>query len=214
MMLLTMLSLTFGALAQDLPEAKTVTNPGTGRLWTEGKSRMMVGMEGNARNVGDLITIEISEKTSTRVMAGTQSQRNSRVNAGVNSLFGVDSKLLSLYPDIGGQLAMDVQNTADFAGDGETSREGLLQGQLTCKVVEVRDNGNLVIFGWKEVRSNQEVQYLSLSGMVRPQDIQSNNTVYSHLIAEARIEYTGSGVVADKQSPGFGTRVVDHVWPF
>jgi flagellar L-ring protein precursor FlgH len=50
--------------------------------------------------------------------------------------------------------------------------------------------------------------------MVRPQDIGSNNVVLSHLIAEARIEYTGSGVVGDKQAPGFGTRVVDHVWPF
>ena len=64
------------------------------------------------------------------------------------------------------------------------------------------------------MRSNKETQYLSLSGMVRPQDIKANNTLQSHLIAEARIEYTGSGVVADKQSPGFGTRIVDHVWPF
>lgn len=89
-----------------------------------------------------------------------------------------------------------------------------MAGTLTCKVVEVRPNGNLVILGWKEVRSNKETQYLSLSGMVRPQDIKSNNTIPSDLIAEARIEYTGSGVVADKQAPGYGVRALDHVWPF
>jgi flagellar L-ring protein FlgH len=196
------------------PTGVKVETGADGQLFDANKSRALLGMEGNSRGVGDLITIEISEKTSTKVMAGTQTQRDSRVNAGVNTFFGLESKITSLYPDIGGQIAMDVQNNSAFMGDGETSREGLLQGQLTCKVVEVRPNGNLVIFGWKEVRSNQEVQYLSLSGMVRPQDIGSNNVVLSHLIAEARIEYTGSGVVGDKQAPGFGTRVVDHVWPF
>jgi flagellar L-ring protein precursor FlgH len=215
MKIVTLMLMTSNVFAQDTSlNAETSTSPRSGSLWSDSRARMLVGMEGNARMVGDLITIEISEQTSTRVQAGTESSRNSSVNAGVSSLFGIDAKLLSLYPDIGGSLSMDVKNSNDFRGDGQTTREGLLEGQITCKVVEVRPNGNLVIFGWKEVRSNQETQYLSLSGMVRPQDIQSNNTVFSHLIAEARIEYTGAGVVADKQSPGIGTRVVDHVWPF
>ena len=212
--MLAIFFMTLTALAQDKPEAITVTPATTGSLWMDRQSRRLAGMEGGKAEVGDLITVVISEQMSTRVAAGTQSRRDSRVNAGVSSLFGVDSKILSLYPDIGGALAMDVNNTSDFNGDGETTREGLLQGTLTCKVIDDKTNGNLVIFGWKEVRTNQETQYLSLSGVIRPQDIQANNTILSDLVAEARIEYTGSGVVADKQSPGFGTRVVDHVWPF
>ena len=82
----------------------------------------------------------------------------------------------------------------------------MLQGTLTCEVIAVKSNGNLVVFGWKEVRSNRETQYLSLSGEVRPQDIRANNTIDSNLLANARIEYTGSGVVSDKQGPGLGTR--------
>ena len=73
---------------------------------------------------------------------------------------------------------------------------------------------NLVVFGWKEVRANKETQYLSLSGIVRPQDIRNDNTIASDLIAEARIEYTGTGVVGDKQSPGVGAHIMDNVWPF
>lgn len=203
------------AMAQDpAVQAQTATSAKSGSLWTDGRARMLVGMEGNARMVGDLITVTISERTSTSVMAGTQTTRDSQVSAGIGSIFGLEQKLFSLYPELGGSIAMDANSGSDFRGDGTTTREGALAGTLTCKVVEVRPNGNLVILGWKEVRSNKETQYLSLSGMVRPQDIKSNNTIPSDLIAEARIEYTGSGVVADKQAPGYGVRALDHVWPF
>ena len=203
------------AMAQDpAVQAQTATSANAGSLWIDGRARMLVGMEGNARMVGDLITVTISERTSTSVMAGTQTTRDSQVSAGVGSIFGLEQKLFSLYPELGGKIEMDANSGSDFRGDGTTTREGALAGTLTCKVVEVRPNGNLVVLGWKEVRSNKETQYLSLSGMVRPQDIKSNNTIPSDLIAEARIEYTGSGVVADKQSPGYGVRALDHVWPF
>ncbi len=203
------------AMAQDpAVRAETVTSATSGSLWSDGRARMLVGMEGNARMVGDLITVTISERTSTSVVAGTQTARDSQVSAGIGSIFGLEQKLFSLYPELGGKIEMDATSGSDFRGDGTTTREGALQGTLTCKVVEVRPNGNLVVLGWKEVRSNKETQYLSLSGMVRPQDIKADNTIPSDLIAEARIEYTGSGVVADKQAPGVGVRAMDHVWPF
>ena len=194
--------------------AITGTNSQSGSLWSDGRARMLVGMEGNARMVGDLINIVISEQTATRVMAGTQSARESTVSNSIGTVFGLETNLLNMYPDLGGEIKLSADSASDFRGDGTTSREGTLTGRLTVKVVEVKENGNLMVFGWKEVRSNRETQYLSLSGMVRPQDIRVDNTVVSHLIAEARIEYTGAGVVADKQGPGFGTRIVDHVWPF
>lgn len=211
-LLLLVLGISF---AQDTTlNAATATRAQAGSLFADGRARMLVGMEGNARMVGDLITIEISEQTTTLVRAGTDTSRSSSINTGISSMLGLEQKLFNLYPELGGSIDISAEAGNEFTGDGQTSREGMLEGQLTCKVVEVRPNGNLVVFGWKEVRSNKETQYLSLSGMVRPQDIKANNTLQSHLIAEARIEYTGSGVVADKQSPGFGTRIVDHVWPF
>ena len=85
-------------------------------------------------------------------------------------------KLFSLYPELGGKIELDATTGLDFAVMEQRHVRGSLEGTLTCKVVEVRPNGNLVVLGWKEVRSNKETQYLSLSGMVRPQDIKSDNT--------------------------------------
>lgn len=197
------------------PLAQTQTPSTTGSLWSPVRTRMLVGMEGNARGIGDLITIDIREKTSSQVMAETQTTKESTIATSIGSLFGLRQQIVDANANMGGQITMDTSNTSSFNGDGNTSRKGSLSGKITCRVVEVREEtGNLVIFGWKEVRSNRETQYLSLSGVVRPQDIRTNNTISSDLIAEAKIEYTGSGVVSDKQGPGFGVRVLDNVWPF
>ena len=185
-----------------------------GGLWEDKKVRMLVGMEGNARDVGDLITIVITEQSSSLLQADTTAQKQSTVTASIGSLLGIKQKLVAANPNLGGEIGIDTLSGTSFQGDGNTSRMGTLQGVLTCRVVEVQSNGNLVVFGWKEVRSNKETQYLSLSGVVRPQDIRNDNTISSDLIAAARIEYTGTGVVSEKQVPGIGARIVDTVWPF
>ena len=154
-----------------------------GSLWSENKVRMMVGMEGNARQIGDLITIVITEQTSSQVRADTTTRREASISNSIGSLFGLKNKLLQNYPKIGGELAMTTASENAFRGDGNTSRVGMLDGIVTCKVVDVHPNGNLVVFGWKEVRANKETQYLSLSGVVRPQDIRNDNTIASDLIA-------------------------------
>ena len=204
------------AFAQDAkPLAETKTPSGTGSLWSPVRTRMLVGMEGNARRVGDLITVNIDERTSSQIMAETQTVKESKVANSVGALFGLKQDIVTANPNLGGNIEMDTSGSSSYNGDGNTSRDGLVRGQITCRVVEVReDTGNLVVFGWKEVRTNRETQYLSLSGVVRPQDIRNDNTISSQVIAEAKIEFTGSGVVSDKQGPGFGTRLLDHIWPF
>jgi flagellar L-ring protein precursor FlgH len=148
-------------------------------------------------------------------MAETQTVKESKVAKSVGALFGLKQDIVTANPNLGGNIEMDTSGSSSYNGDGNTSRQGVVRGQITCRVVEVReDTGNLVVFGWKEVRANRETQYLSLSGVVRPQDIRNDNTISSQVIAEAKIEFTGSGVVSDKQGPGFGTRLLDHVWPF
>jgi flagellar L-ring protein precursor FlgH len=195
-------------------QAVLTTPPSAGSLWNDNTTRMLIGMEGNARMKGDLITVVISEQTSAKVSAGTMARKESMVSSSIGSLFGIRKKITDANPSLGGELGMEASNSAEFDGDANTSRAGKLEGMLTCRVVDVHTNGNLVIFGWKEVRSNRETQYLSLSGLIRPQDISANNTVLSHLLADSRIEYTGAGVVSDKQGPGVGTRVMDNIWPF
>jgi flagellar L-ring protein precursor FlgH len=85
---------------------------------------------------------------------------------------------------------------------------------VTAVVREVFPNGNLFIEGTKEVLINNERQYITLSGVVRPEDIGPDNTLSSDLLADARLVYSGRGVLSDKQRPGLLGRVVDFVWPF
>ena len=128
------------AMAQDpAVSAQTATSAKSGSLWADGRARMLVGMEGNARMVGDLITVTISERTSTSVMAGTQTTRDSDIKTGVGTIFGLEQKLFSLYPELGGKIELDA-TTGQISADGTTPRR-CTGRYTTCKVVEVRRTG-------------------------------------------------------------------------
>jgi flagellar L-ring protein precursor FlgH len=101
-----------------------------------------------------------------------------------------------------------------LTGKGTTSRDSELQARITARVVEVLPNGNLNIEGKRRLAVNAEDQYIVISGTVRPEDITSDNVISSQYIADAKIVYTGKGVVDDKMRPGWLTRVVDWAWPF
>lgn len=194
-----------------MPESRP-SSPGS--LWDETRARVIIGMDYNARQPGDLITVTISEETRTELLADTASSRESSVGGGIGSFFGLVNAATGANPNLGGQIGLQANGNSEYRGDGSTRREGLLSGQVTCRVMAVEPNGNLVVWGTKELSVNRENQYLVLTGVVRPRDIRADNSVLSHFVAEARIAYNGSGVVADKQGPGIGHRVVDHVWPF
>jgi len=185
-----------------------------GSLWHESSTRELLGLEGGNRKLGDLVTVEISEATETRIAANTAAKRESATGAGIGALFGLGTSILDANADMGSGIELEASSGTEFNGDASTERSDSLAGTITCEVTEVMDNGNLVIEGWKELRVNRETQYLFLSGMIRPRDIEIDNTIDSALVAKARIQLTGNGAVADKQTPGFGQRIVDQVWPF
>jgi flagellar L-ring protein FlgH len=180
-----------------------------GSLWSEPAARALTGMDGNARRVGDLITVVISESTQTEVTADTATQRESSAGLSVGALFGLEKTLGKRA-----SLALDAGSDASFTGSGETRAGNAVEGRLTCEVVEVLANGNLVITGFKTVQSNGEAQLVTVEGIVRPRDIRMDNTVESGLLAQANIKVGGDGVVSDKQTPGVGQRLMDHTLPF
>ena len=104
--------------------------------------------------------------------------------------------------------------TNSFDGSGETSRDESMTASITARVIDVLPNGTLVIQGSREIKVNNENQRITLSGLIRPVDISPDNTILSSYVANARIEYSGSGSVSDKQRPGWLTRFVDFIWPF
>jgi flagellar L-ring protein precursor FlgH len=185
-----------------------------GSLWDEVQARRLMGLDAGARQLGDLVTVLIFESTDTVLDATTDLSRTSSASAAVDALLGAEETITQAHPNMGGQIAIGGSASTAYNGAGGTSRGSAIQTSLTTEVIEVLPNGNLRLWGYKKVRVNRETQYVVITGVVRPRDIQMDNTVVSDRLSEAEFEITGSGVVADKQGPGVLSRVLDWVWPF
>jgi flagellar L-ring protein precursor FlgH len=170
-----------------------------------------------ARRLNDLVTIKVVENIVGSGKADTNTSRDSALDAQVTNFFGTPT-ILNAQNFWGNGYAFEpkVQGSMknEFKGEGETNRSGRLVGTITAKVVEVMPNGNLLLESRKDLIINNERQTLVLTGMVRPDDIAPDNSVLSSRIADAEIYFVGKGVLQEKQSPGWFTRVLDTVWPF
>lgn len=186
----------------------------TGSLWSDEGYRKFLYYDQKAKAVGDLVTVKIVEASQASRSASTSLDRTSSIEAGISALGGLETTIPTLRPEISPSALLGASTGNSFEGDGQTTRSGTLTATITARVLEVLPNGNMVIFGQQEVKINNELQILSLRGIVRPQDIQINNQILSTYIAESKIEYTGVGVINDKQKPGWFSRAVDKVWPF
>ena len=190
-------------------------------LWKDISSRDFF-QDLRAHNVGDLVTVNIVETSKASKKATTQTGRESSIDAGIDNLLGWEGKIKNLT-SFGKK---DVKNAYDntsmfkgsltnsFNGSGSTTRDESMTAAITARVIEVRPNGNLLIKGTREVKVNNETQFIILSGLIRPVDISPDNTVLSSYIGNAKIEYIGTGSLSDKQRPGWLARAVDFVWPF
>lgn len=194
--------------------------PAEGSLWTD-NGAFSFYMDLRARRVGDTVTVDIVENTSSSIDANTKVSRTSDIDAGVSQALGymraLESMNKNLNKDSGGELNSTQFKASfenSFDGKGTSDRSGQVTASVGAIVTEVLPNGNLVIFGKRGMRVNNETQFITVSGIVRPEDIDRSNRIQSTFIAESRIEYIGQGVVADKQRPGWGTRLLDHIWPF
>ncbi len=186
----------------------------TGSIWRGENDKSMIYADKKARYVDDIVTIIIAEVAQGGNKASTSTGRDSSTSASIDALLGIDNAILSNNATMGGQIAIGGSHANSLKGTGDTSRNTSLIARISARVVRVLDNGNLLIEGRRQVTVNAEDQFLIISGIVRPQDITTENTVASQYIADARIVYTGEGVINDKMRPGWMTRVVDWVWPF
>jgi flagellar L-ring protein precursor FlgH len=166
-----------------------------------------------ARNVGDILTINIVEVSQASESATTATTRKSQTVSQIGGLFGMENHMNGPWKNIGNIVNVNTPNN-DFTGTGQTTRQGTLSATITARVTEVMPNGNLAIEGKREIYVNNEKKEILLQGIVRPRDIAFNNTISSTQIADAKVIYTGIGVVAEKQRPGWGARLFDFIWPF
>lgn len=194
------------------PVVKTELSPGS--LWPGENSRNMLFSDNKARYINDIVTIIIDESSSGQNKASTNTSKNSQSSTGISAMLGLNTSILNSNSSLGGKLAVGGESASTLKGAGDTSRGGTLQARLTARVVRVLDNGNLLLEGRRQLTLNAEDQFIVITGVIRPEDIAADNWVLSSNIADARILYTGSGVVADKQHPGWMTRALDWGWPF
>ncbi len=179
-----------------------------GSLWTERQGSLF--FDNKARDIGDIVTVAITESASASKQASTATGRDSSVSASISKFFGLEKSMSGIDP----LSLVDTSYSNDFQGSGTTSRKENLVATLSTRVVEVLPNGNLRIAGKKTVAVNRENQVIVLTGIVRSSDISPQNVVDSRYVLDAKIAYTGNGVISDKQSPGWLTRILDNVWPF
>jgi flagellar L-ring protein FlgH len=180
-------------------------------LWRNGSRAFFKDQRAN--QVGDIMTVTVNITDRAAFANETQRSRTNKEDSGVTDFIG--SK--ALYPPAaqflpGRILTADSQASSD--GKGSTNRQEALQTNVAAVVTQVLPNGNLVVEGKQEVRVNFEIRELIVAGIVRPEDIQSDNTIDLSKIAEARIAYGGRGQITDVQQPRYGQQVLDVILPF
>jgi flagellar L-ring protein FlgH len=154
--------------------------------------------------VGDVITVEIVESTTASSQANSETDRS--FDHGLTTTAGQGP--FSFIPLSG--FSATAKNTAK--GDAKTSRGSSLTGSMTARIAAIDNNGNLIIQGSRVVEINGEQEITSLEGLVRPQDVQSDNTVLSTFIADAKITYKGKGPVKDGAKIGFLSRMINYLF--
>lgn len=175
-----------------------------GSLWSAERG-MSLFTDIRAKRVGDTVTIRIVEDPEAAVSANTKTSRSS----------GLSGKLVANSTQSNGVDAA-INSTLDtsYDGKGTSDRDGHVNAYITAMVINVLPNGNLFISGKRQIKVNHELQYITISGIIRPEDVTPNNEVSSTYIADARIAYSGVGPVSDNQSPGWLARILSYVWPF
>ncbi len=178
----------------------------TGSLWSENRHIRLYD-DLRARQVGDIVTVNIVENAKAKKEASTTSDRDATLSASVTSLMGYQVPTAN-------QNILGTSLANKFSGKGATDRKSEMSASIACRVVQVLPSGNLYIKGTRLTTVNSEKQFITLEGVIRPTDISPNNVVLSTNVAEARISYNGSGPVSDQQRPGWFTRLMNFVWPF
>jgi len=180
-------------------------------LWRNGSRAFF--KDQRARQVGDILTITVNFTDKANIANETQRSRTSKEDSGITDFAG--SKLLSgnAASVLPGRL-LTTDSTSSSDGKGSVVRQEALQTNVAAVVTQLLPNGNLVVEGKQEIRVNYEIRELIVAGIVRPEDIQSDNTIDSSKIAQARIAYGGRGQISDVQQPRYGQQVMDVLLPF
>lgn len=195
------------------PAPASYEAPSPNSLWRAG-SRSFFN-DHRANTVGDILTVNIEIDDSAKLTNSSNRSRQASTSAGVSHFFGLENSLGRVLPqgfDPSNMVGGDSQS--DQTGAGAINREEKIQLTVAAVVVDRLPNGNLVIAGRQEVNINSELRELTISGVIRPEDVSAENTINHTQIAEARISYGGRGQISAVQRPNIGQRITDAITPW
>jgi flagellar L-ring protein FlgH len=179
-------------------------------LWRNGSRSFF--KDQRAHQIGDLLTVTVNITDQANFANETQRSRTVTEDSGITAFLG-SNLLTGKTTALPGRL-LTADATANSDGKGSVQRQETLQTNIAAVVTQLLPNGNMVVEGKQEVRVNFEMRELIVAGIVRPEDIQSDNTIDSSKIAQARIAYGGHGQITDVQQPRYGQQVMDVLLPF
>jgi flagellar L-ring protein precursor FlgH len=178
-------------------------------LWRNGSRSFF--KDQRAHQIGDLLTVTVNITDQANFANETQRSRSNTEDSGITSFLG--SNLLTGKTALPGRL-LTADATSSSDGKGSIQRQESLTTNIAAVVTQLLPNGNMVVEGKQEIRVNFEMRELIVAGIVRPEDIQSDNTIDSSKIAQARIAYGGHGQISDVQQQRYGQQVMDVLLPF
>jgi flagellar L-ring protein precursor FlgH len=180
-------------------------------LWRSGSRAFF--KDQRAARIGDLLTVTVNITDKANFANETQRSRTNSEDSGITDFLGAKTLGAQAQKVLPGRI-LTADSTASSDGKGSVNRQEALQTNVAAVVTQVLPNGNLVVEGKQEIRVNFEIRELIVAGIVRPEDIQSDNTIDSSKIAQARIAYGGRGQITDVQQPRYGQQVMDVLLPF
>ncbi len=198
-------------LTMPMPTPRTAA-PAPDALWRAGSRAFF--KDQRAAQVGDLLTVVVNINDTANIQNTTTASRTASQGMGLPNLFGLEAAIPHIFPGAAAASLVSGNGNSGNTGTGQIKRGEQVSFSLAGVVTQVLPNGNLVIVARQEMRVGSELRQLELSGVVRPQDIASDNTVPLERLAEARVIYGGRGQLTDMQTPRWGQQVLDQILPF
>ena len=186
--------------------------PGANSLWRPGARAFF--KDQRATQLGDILTVSVNITESANLKNQTQTSTSSSEGASPFTLLGTESSIGKVFAGASATNLFSFGSTSGINGNGTLARQEQVVVNLAATVTQRLPNGNLVISGKQELSVNAEMRQLSVEGIIRPEDITSNNTISSDKIAEARITYGGRGTLSDIQTARYGQQIFDLIAPF
>jgi flagellar L-ring protein precursor FlgH len=197
-----------------MPMPRTQAAPAAAEsLWRAGSRAFF--KDQRAAQVGDIVTVVVNMTDAANVQNGTTATRTGTETAGLPNFLGLETTLPRIInKNLSTSSLIDSTSTNTNNGSGTIKRNETVTLRLAGVITQVLPNGNLVVAARQEFRVNSELRELTVTGVIRPQDIASDNTIAHDRLAEARISYGGRGTLTDLQQPRYGQQLMDILLPF